>query len=144
MIKKLLDILIRTLIIIGLLCIVYCCIEIGGSVGGLVLFLYIAILIVITLLFIHIIHIILKAANRGRKLIDMKYDEQTKKRNVVKNFHNEYDEYAKKLNEKSIKLNEKSIEPCQNCGRPIGKLEQAYVWQEHIICKQCNNYLKNP
>lgn len=30
---------------------------------------------------------------------------------------------------------------CENCGRTIGKLEQAYVYKGHVVCKQCYKYL---
>ena len=29
------------------------------------------------------------------------------------------------------------VEPCDNCGREIGRLEQAYLWQDHIVCEAC-------
>jgi len=29
------------------------------------------------------------------------------------------------------------VEPCENCGRPIGRLEQAYLWQDHVVCEGC-------
>ena len=29
------------------------------------------------------------------------------------------------------------VEPCDNCGRAIGRLEQAYLWQDHIVCEGC-------
>lgn len=32
-------------------------------------------------------------------------------------------------------------EVCENCGRAIGKLEQAFVQKGHIICKECNTKL---
>jgi ribosome-binding protein aMBF1 (putative translation factor) len=32
-------------------------------------------------------------------------------------------------------------ETCQNCGRIIGKLEQAYIYQNHIVCNQCYSTL---
>ena len=32
-------------------------------------------------------------------------------------------------------------EVCENCGRVIGKLEQAFLYKDHIVCKQCNQYL---
>ena len=37
-----------------------------------------------------------------------------------------------------------AIEACQNCGRNIGKLEQAYIYKDHIVCEQCNQLLHNP
>jgi hypothetical protein len=30
-----------------------------------------------------------------------------------------------------------NVENCSNCGEVIGKLEQAYAWQNHILCEQC-------
>lgn len=30
---------------------------------------------------------------------------------------------------------------CENCGRAIGKLEQAFVYKDHIVCKECNEKL---
>lgn len=35
------------------------------------------------------------------------------------------------------------VEICQNCGRKIGNLEQAYIYQEHIICKECYKLLND-
>jgi hypothetical protein len=32
-------------------------------------------------------------------------------------------------------------EVCENCGRVIGKLEQAFVYESHIVCKQCYKHL---
>jgi hypothetical protein len=28
-------------------------------------------------------------------------------------------------------------EVCENCGAPIGNLEPAMVWDEHIVCRSC-------
>jgi general secretion pathway protein G len=36
-----------------------------------------------------------------------------------------------------------SIETCKNCKRIIGELEQAYIWQSHILCKECYARLSN-
>ena len=32
-------------------------------------------------------------------------------------------------------------EICENCGRAIGKLERAFVYKGHIVCRQCNKHL---
>ena len=37
-----------------------------------------------------------------------------------------------------------AIETCGNCKRIIGELEQAYTWQNHILCKECYARLSNP
>jgi hypothetical protein len=29
------------------------------------------------------------------------------------------------------------VETCKNCGRTIGKLEQAYVFHENVVCQDC-------
>jgi membrane protein YdbS with pleckstrin-like domain len=29
------------------------------------------------------------------------------------------------------------VEPCDNCGRRIGRLEQAYLWKDHVVCETC-------
>ena len=29
------------------------------------------------------------------------------------------------------------IEHCANCGRPIGKLETPHLFQEHVVCAEC-------
>jgi len=29
-------------------------------------------------------------------------------------------------------------ETCENCGREIGKLEKAYLWQDHVVCADCH------
>jgi len=29
------------------------------------------------------------------------------------------------------------VEPCENCGREVGRLEQAYLWQDHVVCEAC-------
>ncbi len=34
-----------------------------------------------------------------------------------------------------------SIETCINCSRTIGKLEQAYVYKENVVCSECNDRL---
>jgi hypothetical protein len=34
-------------------------------------------------------------------------------------------------------------EVCKNCGRAIGKLEQAFVYKNQVICKQCNEKLRD-
>jgi uncharacterized RDD family membrane protein YckC len=36
----------------------------------------------------------------------------------------------------------RKVEVCENCGRTIGKLEQAYVFKNHIVCQQCYEKLK--
>jgi general secretion pathway protein G len=36
-----------------------------------------------------------------------------------------------------------AIETCGNCKRIIGELEQAYTWQNHILCKECYARLSN-
>jgi DNA-directed RNA polymerase subunit RPC12/RpoP len=33
------------------------------------------------------------------------------------------------------------IETCSNCGRTIGSLEQAFVFEDHVVCAQCNDLL---
>jgi hypothetical protein len=35
-------------------------------------------------------------------------------------------------------------ETCKNCKRIIGELEQAYAWQNHILCKECYTRLSSP
>jgi hypothetical protein len=32
-------------------------------------------------------------------------------------------------------------EVCENCGRAIGKLEQAFIYKGHVVCRQCNKHL---
>jgi hypothetical protein len=39
--------------------------------------------------------------------------------------------------------NKVDVEPCKNCGRTIGILEQAFVHQGHIVCKECKSNLGN-
>jgi hypothetical protein len=34
-------------------------------------------------------------------------------------------------------------EVCENCGRAIGKLEEAFVCKGHVVCKECNKKLSN-
>ena len=34
------------------------------------------------------------------------------------------------------------IEICSNCGREIGRLEQAYVFEGKIVCAECDNALR--
>jgi len=36
----------------------------------------------------------------------------------------------------------KNVESCENCEGVIGKLEQAYIFNEHIVCKKCYEQLK--
>jgi len=33
------------------------------------------------------------------------------------------------------------IEKCANCERVIGKLEQAYLYKDKVVCLECNNSL---
>ena len=35
-----------------------------------------------------------------------------------------------------------AIETCANCGRMIGNLEKHYVWQNNIVCFQCDTQLR--
>lgn len=41
-----------------------------------------------------------------------------------------------------LSVSNRKVEVCENCGRTIGKLEQAYVFKNHIICQQCHEKLK--
>lgn len=34
-------------------------------------------------------------------------------------------------------------EVCKNCGRAIGKLEQVFVYKDHVVCKECNLKLRD-
>ena len=34
------------------------------------------------------------------------------------------------------------LEACVNCNRIIGKLEQSYIFKNHIVCKQCYSRLE--
>ena len=34
-------------------------------------------------------------------------------------------------------------EICENCSRAIGKLEEAFVYKGHIVCKECNSKLQH-
>jgi len=34
-------------------------------------------------------------------------------------------------------------EVCENCTRTIGKLEQAFIYKGHVVCKQCNEKLSD-
>jgi hypothetical protein len=34
-------------------------------------------------------------------------------------------------------------ENCENCGRAIGRLEQPYVWQKHVVCAACHAHLSS-
>lgn len=36
------------------------------------------------------------------------------------------------------------VNNCENCGRPIGKLEQPYVWRKHVVCAECHVHLSAP
>ena len=33
------------------------------------------------------------------------------------------------------------LEACANCGRAIGKLEAAHVWNEQVVCADCHGKL---
>lgn len=37
-----------------------------------------------------------------------------------------------------------AVDNCENCGRPIGKLEQPYVWRKHVVCAECHVHLSAP
>jgi uncharacterized RDD family membrane protein YckC len=41
-----------------------------------------------------------------------------------------------------LSVSHRKVEVCENCGRTIGKLEQAYVFKNHIVCQQCHEKLK--
>ncbi|MHC4365583.1 MAG: RDD family protein, partial [Planctomycetota bacterium] len=41
-----------------------------------------------------------------------------------------------------LSVSNRKVEVCENCGRTIGKLEQAYVFKKHIVCLQCHEKLK--
>lgn len=41
-----------------------------------------------------------------------------------------------------LSVSNRKVEVCENCGRTIGKLEQAYVFKNHIVCQQCHEKLK--
>ncbi len=30
-----------------------------------------------------------------------------------------------------------AVETCDNCGRPIGKLETPHLWNDHVVCAAC-------
>jgi hypothetical protein len=34
-----------------------------------------------------------------------------------------------------------AMETCGNCDRPIGKLEQAFLWGDQVVCPQCHGLL---
>lgn len=36
-----------------------------------------------------------------------------------------------------------TTETCENCGKPIGKLEAAHLYQEHVVCAGCLDALTN-
>jgi len=36
------------------------------------------------------------------------------------------------------------IEHCENCGKVIGELEQAYLYEGKVVCHQCNEALRHP
>ena len=41
-----------------------------------------------------------------------------------------------------LSVSHKNVEVCENCGRTIGKLEHAYGFKNHIVCRQCHEKLK--
>ena len=34
-------------------------------------------------------------------------------------------------------------EVCKNCARTIGKLEQAFIYKGHVVCKECSKKLRD-
>jgi hypothetical protein len=34
------------------------------------------------------------------------------------------------------------LDPCENCGHIIGKLEKSFVWKESVVCAECFQRLK--
>src|SRR5688572_13591135 len=34
-----------------------------------------------------------------------------------------------------------ALELCENCGRQIGRLEQAHSWDDHVVCAGCRHVL---
>ena len=37
-----------------------------------------------------------------------------------------------------------TVETCSNCGRTIGKLETAHLWNSHVLCDECSARLQPP
>ena len=37
-----------------------------------------------------------------------------------------------------------NVKNCENCGRTIGKLERAYVFEDHNVCQECYERLRTP
>ena len=35
------------------------------------------------------------------------------------------------------------LRKCENCGATIGKLEKSYVFEDHVVCGECNQRLKS-
>jgi len=35
------------------------------------------------------------------------------------------------------------LQKCENCGAMIGKLEESYVFEDHVVCYKCHQKLKN-
>lgn len=47
-------------------------------------------------------------------------------------------ENTRSNNKSEVKtMPESSVEECENCSRTIGRLETAYVWNEHTVCEDC-------
>lgn len=36
------------------------------------------------------------------------------------------------------------VEKCRNCDRSIGRMEQAFLWQDQIVCAECHARLSTP
>lgn len=35
------------------------------------------------------------------------------------------------------------LQKCANCGATIGKLEKSYLFEDHVVCGECHQKLKN-
>jgi len=35
------------------------------------------------------------------------------------------------------------LQKCENCGATIGKLEKSYLFEDHVVCGECHQKLKN-
>jgi hypothetical protein len=77
-----------------------------------------------------IIYFVVKNVSQAQKQLGEKDINQLRSQ-ILERYHKE------KENKRVTDL-----EICQNCERTIGKLEQAYVYNNKIVCKECNARLR--
>lgn len=61
--------------------------------------------------------------------------------NIAQTRHNTQKQLELLFKKREEEKKEVGTNLCENCGSIIGKLQQAFVYKEHIVCKECNEKL---